>query len=101
MAEEDLVENLVSLIRVAKQESKQSFVDYSARSIQRIKEMSNLALALSQDVDNNMENFRIVVQPVVSAGDGRAIGEKCCCGGPLEERMFRRESLSRSWRKMD
>ena len=36
--------------------------------------MSNLALALSQDVDNNMENFRIVVQPVVSAGDGRAIG---------------------------
>ncbi len=74
MAEEDLVENLVSLIRVAKQESKQSFVDYSARSIQKIKEMSNLALALSQDVDNNMENFRIVVQPVVSAGDGRAIG---------------------------
>lgn len=74
MAEEDLVENLVSLIRVAKQESKRSFVDYSARSIQRIKEMSNLALALSQDVDNNMENFRIVVQPVVSAGDGRAIG---------------------------
>ncbi len=74
MAEEDLVENLVSLIRVAKQESKRSFVDYSAHSIQRIKEMSNLELTLSQDVANHMENFRIVVQPVVSAGDGRIIG---------------------------
>ncbi len=74
MAAEDLVENLVSLIRVAKQEVKQPYVDYSTQNIQRIKEMSNMAMALSQDVAHNMENFRIVVQPVVSAGDGAPIG---------------------------
>ena len=71
---EDLVENLVSLIRVAKQETKLDYVDYSAQNIQRIKQMSNMALALSQDVAHNMENFRIVIQPVVSAGNGSAIG---------------------------
>ena len=74
MAPEDLVETLVSLIRVAKQESKLPYVDYSASNIQRIQQMSNMALALSQDVANNMEHFRIVIQPVVSAGDGEAIG---------------------------
>lgn len=74
MAAEDLVENLVSLIRVAKQEVKQPYVDYSTQNIQRIKEMSNMAMALSQDVAHNMEHFRIVIQPVVSAGDGAPIG---------------------------
>lgn len=71
---EDLVENLISLIRVAKQETKQNYVEYSAQSIQQIKQMSNMALALSQDVARGMEHFRIVIQPVVSAGDGKAIG---------------------------
>ena len=47
-------------------------VDYSTAMVAQ--HTFTLALALSQDVDNNMENFRIVVQPVVSAGDGRAIG---------------------------
>lgn len=74
MAPEDLVENLVSLIRVAKQEVKLNYVDYSTQNIHRIKEMSNMALALSQDVAHNMEHFRIVVQPVVSASDGIPVG---------------------------
>lgn len=74
MAPEDLVENLVSLIRVAKQEVKLNYVDYSTQNIHRIKEMSNMALALSQDVAHNMEHFRVVVQPVVSASDGIPIG---------------------------
>lgn len=74
MGPEDLVETLVSLIRVAKQEPKLAYVDYSTQNIQRIKQMSNMMLALSQDVENNMEHFRIVIQPVVSAADGSIIG---------------------------
>ena len=74
IAPEDLVENLVSLIRVAKQEAAINYVDYSAQNIGRIRQMSNMALTLSQDVDENMEHFRIVVQPVVSAADGSIIG---------------------------
>lgn len=71
---EDLVVNLVSLIRVAKQEGRLDYVDYSTESIQRAREMSNMALALSQNVSHNMENFRIVIQPVVSAGCGKPVG---------------------------
>lgn len=74
MKPDDLIENLVSLIRVAKQEPKLEYVDYSTTNIQRIKQMSNMVLALSQNVAHNMENFRIVIQPIVSAGDGSVIG---------------------------
>lgn len=74
MAPEDLVENLASLIRVAKREKELSYVDYSTQSIQQIKQMSNMVLALSQDVAHNMEHFRIVIQPMVSSKDGAAIG---------------------------
>lgn len=71
---EDMVENLVALIRIAKQEIDQPYLEYSADSIRRIQQMSNMALALEQDVLHGMKNFRAVVQPVVSAQDGRVIG---------------------------
>ena len=71
---QDLVENLVSLIRVAKQDHCKEYVDYTTDSIRQIRQMSNLVLALTQDVNNHMEHFRVVIQPVVSAGDGRPIG---------------------------
>lgn len=74
MTPDDLVENLVSLIRVSKQDAKRDYVDYSAPNIQRVKQMSNMVLELSQNVANQMEHFRIVIQPVVSAGDGVVIG---------------------------
>ena len=71
---EVLVENLISLIRVSKQAGGQNYMEYSTQSIQQIKQMSNMSLALSQDVAHGMLHFRIVIQPVVSAGDGQAIG---------------------------
>lgn len=74
MTPEDLTETLVSLIRLAKQDSNQSYVDYSAPNIRRIKRMANMVLALGENVANGMENFRIVIQPIVSAGDGTPIG---------------------------
>ena len=74
MTPDDLVENLVALIRVAKQDSGLAYADYSTRNIQRARQMSNMVLTLRQNVANHMEHFRIVVQPVVSAGDGRVIG---------------------------
>lgn len=74
MTPDDLVENLVSLIRVAKQDARRDYVDYSTPNIQRVKQMSNMVLALSRNVANQMEHFRIVIQPIVSAGDGCVIG---------------------------
>lgn len=74
MGPEDLMDNLVSLIRVAKQETGSPYVEYANQNIQRIKQMSNMVLVLNQDVANNMEHFRVVIQPVVAAGTGAPIG---------------------------
>ena len=73
---EDLLENIISLIRVAKQENSLSYVDYSEESVRRIRQMSNMTMALRRDVEHNMEHFRIVVQPVVSAETGRPQGRR-------------------------
>ena len=59
----DFLEQLVSLIRVAKHDAKQLYAGYSESNIERVKYMSNMALALSRDVLCGMENFRIVIQP--------------------------------------
>lgn len=74
MTPDDLVENLVSLIRVSKQDAKLNYVDYSTPNIQRVKQMSNMVLELSQNVANQMEHFRIVIQPIVSARNDAVIG---------------------------
>lgn len=74
MTPEDVVENLIALIRIAKQDADQPFMEYSVDNLKRIKKMSNMALALGEDVMHNMENFRVVVQPVVAAQTGKVIG---------------------------
>lgn len=74
MTPEDLVEDLISLIRLSKRDSKLEYLDYSTPNIYRVKQMSNMVLALTQNVMNHMENFRIVVQPIVSAGNSTVIG---------------------------
>ena len=70
----DFVENMVSLIKVAKQDSKQLFVVDSQENSEKIRNMSNIALALSRDVLRGMENFRIAIQPVVSVQTGQVVG---------------------------
>ena len=74
MTPEDVVENLIALIRIAKQDVDQPFMEYSVDNLKRIKKMSNMALALGEDVMHDMENFRVVVQPVVAAQTGKVIG---------------------------
>ena len=71
---DDFLEDMVSLIKVAKHDPKVPYVDDSATNIEKIKKMSNMALALSRDVLDGMEHFRIVIQPVVSARNGAVVG---------------------------
>lgn len=70
----DFLEELVALLRIAKHDSSQQYLEYSDESIQKARYFADQALALNRDVLNDMENFRIVIQPVVSAKDGSIIG---------------------------
>lgn len=67
-------EHIISLIKMAKHDVSRPYVDYSTSSIQHIKQMSKLQLALQQDVLHGMEHFRIVIQPVVDAMSGKILG---------------------------
>lgn len=68
------IENAMVLISDAKQKSEKSYIVYSPEGVQKLKEHANLSLALSQNALDGMKQFRIVIQPVVSAQTGRAIG---------------------------
>ena len=71
---EDFLERAVSLIRIAKHEPQQDYVEYSRSNIEKSKRLSNMALALNHDVLHGMNNFRVVVQPIVAADTGKMVG---------------------------
>lgn len=70
----DFLEHMISVIKIAKREGIYPYLNYSPSTIQRIRQISEMELALNQDVLNGMEHFRTVIQPVVSAADGKLIG---------------------------
>lgn len=70
----NLIVSLSDLIRVGKQSTGQAYVAYMPQYLERLQYTANMTLALGRDVRNDMANFRIVVQPVVSAQDGSVVG---------------------------
>ncbi len=74
MIPSDLLEQLISLLKVAKHEINQEFIEYSTANVEKTKKLSEMALALNHDVLHDMENFRIVVQPLVSVETKEIIG---------------------------
>ena len=69
-----VIENAIALLTMAKQYPDQDYLTYSPMNVQKLKQSANLSLALSKDVMNDMENFYIVIQPVVSTADGAPAG---------------------------
>ena len=70
---DDFMENMTSLIKLACDEPKQPFIEDSQDNIEKIREISNIQMELTRNVLNGMENFRAVIQPVVSAQSGQII----------------------------
>ncbi len=71
---QDLIENVISLSKVANQTPDQPFLDDSVGSLQKIKQVASMESRLIENVLHGMENFRIVIQPVVSAQTGLPVG---------------------------
>lgn len=85
----DFTEQLVSLIRIARHDPGQKYVEYSEKNIQKMKYMSNMALALSRDVLHGMQNFRVVIQPIVSVEKSKPV-----CGETLLRWTFEGKDIS-------
>ena len=71
---QDFIENMLSLIKVAHQSPTQLYIDDSAGNIKKMQRISSMESCLMENIINGMMNFRIVVQPVVSAQNGLPIG---------------------------
>ncbi len=71
---QSLLENAIVLISSAKASSDSEYVEFSPENIGNMKQTASMALVLSQNVLNSMENFRIVIQPVVSSATGVPAG---------------------------
>lgn len=86
---QDFVENLELLIKEAHNYPTELYVDNSTGSIQKLQEQSTLECQLLKDIINGMENFRIVVQPIVSSQD------ECLEGGEVLLRWrYKNEEIS-------
>lgn len=86
---EEFLSTLNVLIKSAKNNTDQLYVEYSRQMIRDLKIQSDMALELSKDVMNGMNHFRIMVQPVVSAEDGHVVS-----GEVLLRWNFREETIS-------
>lgn len=71
---QDFIENIVSLIKVANETPMQLYVDDSDGNIEKMQKVSTIESELIRNIIDGMENFRIVIQPVVSADDGHIVG---------------------------
>lgn len=70
----EFLDTMLTLIRTAKRNPRRSYMTYSPEDMAAAKEASDMELALNRDVMNDMEHFRIVVQPIVSSKTGRICG---------------------------
>ena len=69
----DFVEDLNNCIKLSQQEIAAAYVDSRTLDIREIQQSDNLSLELGRDVINGMNNFRLVIQPVVSSKTGEVI----------------------------
>ena len=70
---ESFIENMTSLIKYSKSEANLAYVDNSQKYISRINEIANMNLAINKDVLNDMHNFHLVIQPIVSTKDEKVM----------------------------
>lgn len=66
-----LLENAIDLIATAKDLPNQPYVLHSHQDQNSQRELAAMAIQLNRDIYNDMANFRVVVQPIVSAKTGR------------------------------
>lgn len=71
---EKFVEKVITFIDVMKSYPENECVSYSAQTIEKYRESAGMTLCLSEDVLNGCRNLRIVIQPIVSAYEGKVEG---------------------------
>lgn len=77
METKDFVETMCSLIKLAASEHSQKYIENTKENIERINDYANMRMTLDSDVLHGMRNFKMVIQPIVSAETGHITGGEC------------------------
>lgn len=67
MLPKEVISNTILLLNIAKASMEQSYVVYSTDSILAKKKYAEMVLELTKNIQNDFENFRIVIQPTYMA----------------------------------
>ena len=70
---EDFSENMISLLKLASDDPKRKYMEYSEENVEQVQAISNMQMVLTQNVLDGMVNFRPVIQPVVDCQTGRIV----------------------------
>lgn len=70
----EALSDIISLISIAKNSPELDYVVHSEESLERQHKQAEMAMELSNNVEDDFENFRIVIQPTVSASDSTITG---------------------------
>ena len=70
---DDFTENVISLLKLAANEPKLKYMEFSEQNVEQVQAISNMQMVLTQNVLDGMENFRAVIQPVVDCQTGRVV----------------------------
>lgn len=71
---ENILETIKTLTRYSRNENDNHYIEYSFENLLLIQKMSDMTVALSNDIADHMRNFHIVMQPMADPKTGKIIG---------------------------
>ncbi len=69
LSAQEILVNMVDLLEMAKRKPTMKYLTHSSQNIGLQKQKTQMMMELNKNVLNNMENFRIVIQPTLSLED--------------------------------
>lgn len=70
----EVLSNVISMISLAKNSPDLEYLIHSEESLEKQHRRAEMVMELNNNVENDCENFRIVIQPTVSARDNKISG---------------------------
>lgn len=71
---QEMISNTILLINIAKASLEDNFIAYSAQSIKEKKHYAEMVLEITKNIQNDFENFRLVVQPTFTVDEHKIKG---------------------------
>ena len=69
----EIITDVMSVLDIAKHKPEEDII-YTEKTMSSHREQKQMLLDISKDVANDMNNFRVVMQPIVSAEPHRLVG---------------------------